>query len=87
MEQRKENRKVPNTSPEMEDYLKLFQMYDEDLAYIYQEAEDERYALLFEQCVRLLVKSSHFNYSLTKPFRPPAKAKTSYCLIVNSPTL
>jgi len=58
--------------PELEDYLQLFRRYGEDLGSIYREPDDERYALLFEQVVQLLIKPSPFNLSLPEPFRRSA---------------
>jgi hypothetical protein len=55
--------------PALEDYTRLFQTYGEDLGALYQEPDDDRYALLFEQVVRLLIKPSPFNLSLPEPFR------------------
>lgn len=55
--------------PELEDYVHLFQIYGDDLGGIYQEPDDDRYALLFEQVVRLLIKPSAFNLTLPEPFR------------------
>jgi hypothetical protein len=59
--------------PQADDYLKLFRIYGEDLGGIYQEDDEERYALLFEQVVRLLVRPSPFNLSLPEPFRLSAR--------------
>lgn len=58
--------------PDLADYVDLFGIYGEDLGSIYQEPDDDRYALLFEQVVRLLVKPSPFNLSLPEPFRVSA---------------
>jgi hypothetical protein len=60
------------SSPELEDYLQLFHRYGEDLGGIYREPDDDRYALLFEQIVRLLIRPSPFNLSLPEPFRTSA---------------
>ncbi len=62
-----------NTKPDIDDYLKLFQMYGDDLGSIYQAPDDERYALLFEQCTKLLIQASAFNLSLPEPFRVAAQ--------------
>lgn len=59
--------------PELEDYLRLFQRYGEDLGSIYQEPEDDRYEFLFTQCVHLLTRPSPFNRGLPEPFRTSAK--------------
>ena len=55
--------------PEVEDYAHLFRAYGEDLGSIYQAPEDDRYALLFGQVIRLLIRPSPFNLSLPKQFR------------------
>lgn len=60
------------TIPDIDDYLKLFDIYGSDLGRLYEEPEDDRYALLFEQVIRLLVKPSPFNLSLPEPFRRSA---------------
>ncbi len=60
---------MSSTNPDLQDYLQLFQRYGGDLAELYREAEDDRYALLFEQVVRLLVRPSPFNLRLPAPFR------------------
>lgn len=60
------------TTPDLEDYLQLFRIYGKDLGTLYQEPDDDRYALLFEQVIRLLVKPSPFNLSLPEPFRTSA---------------
>ena len=54
---------------DLDDYLNLFGMYGEDLGSIYKEPDDERYALLFEQVCKLLVRPSEFNLRLPEPFR------------------
>lgn len=55
--------------PELADYVQLFQAYDKDLGAIYTEPDDDRYALLFEQVILMLIKPSQFNLSLPEPFR------------------
>lgn len=64
---------MSSQSPDVEDYVHLFQIYGKDLGTIYQEPDDERYALLFEQVVRLLVRPSPYNLSLPKQFRITAQ--------------
>ncbi|GAB6051537.1 hypothetical protein JCM17960_03570 [Magnetospira thiophila] len=59
--------------PDVEDYLHLFQMYGTDMSDIYLETDEKRYALLFEQVVRLLVRHSEFNSRLPEPFRVTAR--------------
>ncbi|MBF0447420.1 MAG: hypothetical protein HQL67_04390 [Magnetococcales bacterium] len=57
-------------NPDLEDYVRLFDRYGEKIQTIYQEEEeDDRYALLFEQIVRLLIKPSPFNRMLPEKFR------------------
>jgi len=63
---------MSHKAPEAEDYLQLFKMYGEDLGSIYKETENERYAFLFEQCIKLLIQPSDFNFSLPEPFRVSA---------------
>lgn len=55
--------------PELEDYVHLFQAYGKDLGTLYREPDDNRYALLFQQVIRLLIKPSPFNLALPEPFR------------------
>lgn len=54
--------------PDAGDYVRLFERYGNDLGSAYREPDDERYALLFEQLIRLLVRPSAFNLSLPQPF-------------------
>jgi hypothetical protein len=63
---------VSATEPDIRDYLKLFEIYGANLGRLYSEPDDDRYALLFEQVMRLLVKPSPFNLSLPEPFRTSA---------------
>lgn len=58
--------------PELEDYVHLFRIYGEDLGGLYREPDDDRYAMLFEQVVRLLVRPSPYNLSLPAQFRTTA---------------
>ena len=58
--------------PDIDDYIHLFDIYGKDLGSIYTEPDDDRYALLFEQVIRLLIKPSPFNFSLPEPFRTSA---------------
>lgn len=55
--------------PELADYVQLFQIYGKDLGAIYKEPDDDRYALLFEQVISLLIQPSQFNLTLPAPFR------------------
>ncbi|MGB0681246.1 MAG: hypothetical protein ACPGOV_00980 [Magnetovibrionaceae bacterium] len=57
------------TDPTVGDYMQLFEAYGGDLGEIYREPDDERYAFLFEQIIRLLIKPSAYNLSLPEPFR------------------
>lgn len=59
--------------PDVADYALLFRAYGEDLGSIYREPDDDRYALLFEQVVRLLIRTSPFNLSLPEQFRIAAR--------------
>lgn len=59
--------------PELEDYVRLFQIYGKDLGSIYQvESAEDPYALLFEQVILLLLKPSPFNLHLPEAFRTTA---------------
>lgn len=60
------------SQPDVADYVQLFQVYGKDLGAIYKEPDDDSYALLFEQVIRLLIKPSEFNLSLPEPFRVSA---------------
>jgi len=64
---------MSRSQPNYDDYAQLFQIYGKDLGAIYQEPDDDRYALLFEQVIRLLIKPSPFNLSLPEPFRVSAR--------------
>ncbi len=64
---------MSRTQPDEQDYLSLFRIYGDDLGSLYREPDDDRYALLFEQVVRLLIKPSSFNRSLPEPFRVAAR--------------
>lgn len=64
---------MSRTRPDYKDYRQLFRAYGNDLGSLYKEPEDDRYALLFEQVVRLLIKPSPFNLSLPEPFRVNAQ--------------
>jgi len=59
-------------NPIVDDYLRMFEQYGEGIEQIYLEAPDDRYELLFERAMRLLVKPSQFNLSLPEPFRRTA---------------
>ena len=61
------------TKPDLQDYLNLFRQYGGDLGELYREPDDDRYALLFEQVVRLLVRPSAFNQRLPDSLRMAAR--------------
>ncbi len=64
---------MSSQNPDVEDYVHLFQVYGKDLGSIYQEPDDDRYALLFEQVLRLLVRPSPYNLALPPQFRVTAQ--------------
>lgn len=64
---------MSRSQPDAQDYLNLFRIYRDDLGSLYRESDDDRYALLFEQVVRLLIKPSPFSRSLPEPFRVSAR--------------
>jgi hypothetical protein len=64
---------MSRSEPDVQDYLKLFRIYGEDLGSIYRETDGNRYQLLFEQVIRLLIKPSAFNRSLPEAFRISAR--------------
>ena len=59
--------------PVVEDYLRLFDCYAEDIGALYKEPEDDRYAFLFAQVVQLLIRPSPFNRALPAQFRRTAQ--------------
>lgn len=54
--------------PELNDYLKLFELYAGRLDFTIEGTKDGDYSFIFEQVVRLLLKSSSFNDILPEPF-------------------
>jgi len=60
-------------SPNLEDYVRLFEAYGDDISAVYLKPNDTRYELLFEQAARLLINPSPFNNSLPAPFRITAQ--------------
>jgi hypothetical protein len=54
--------------PELNDYLKLFQLYEGKLDFTIKGTKDGDYSFIFEQVARLLLKSSSFNETLPEPF-------------------
>ncbi|MCV6597827.1 MAG: hypothetical protein OIF40_12200 [Mangrovicoccus sp.] len=59
-------------NPIIDDYLRMFEQYGDGIEKIYLETPDDRYELLFERAMRLLVKPSAFNFTLPEPFRRTA---------------
>jgi hypothetical protein len=64
---------MKKSPPDLADYTHLFQTYGRDLGNLYQEPEDGRYAFLFEQVMRMLIRPSPINRSLPEPFRVAAR--------------
>lgn len=58
--------------PSLDDYLQMFAQYGEGVEFMYLDPPDDRYELLFQRTMRLLVKPSTFNFSLPEPFRTTA---------------
>lgn len=56
------------TKPDIGDYIDLFKRYGRDFGDAYLDPEDERFRLLFDQILRLLIQPSDFNLSLPKEF-------------------
>lgn len=54
--------------PELNDYLKLFQLYEGKLDFTVKGTKGGDYSFIFEQVMRLLLKPSPFNSSLPEPF-------------------
>lgn len=59
---------MSTAEPELDDYLRLFEPYGEELSSAYLKPNDARYEFVFEQAARLLARPSAFNASLPKPF-------------------
>jgi hypothetical protein len=59
-------------NPELDDYVELFRIYRQDLGAIYRLEDDDRYALLFAQVIRLLTPASPYNLALPEAFRVTA---------------
>lgn len=59
--------------PTLDDYVRLFEAYGEDISSVYLKPNDSRYELLFEQAARLLAAPSAFNDTIPKPFRITAQ--------------
>lgn len=64
-------------APDLADYVHLFGIYGTDLGTLYREPDDDRYALLFGQVVRLLARPSPFNLTLPEAFRTAALRYTA----------
>ncbi len=62
-----------NDTPTLDDYVRLFEAYGDDISAIYLKPNDTRYEFLFEQAARLLSRPSAFNDTIPKPFRVTAK--------------
>jgi len=60
------------STPDLDDYLRLFAAYGDDIQSVYMAPNDTRYSLLFEQVMRLLVQDSAFNATLPHPLRQTA---------------
>lgn len=54
--------------PELNDYLKLFELYSGKLDFTIKGTKGGDYSFIFEQVIRLLLKASPFNDSLPEPF-------------------
>lgn len=54
--------------PELNDYLKLFQLYAGKLDFTVKGTKGGDYSFIFEQVMRLLLKPSAFNSTLPEPF-------------------
>ncbi len=54
--------------PELNDYLQLFELYAGKLDFTIKGTAGGDYSFIFEQVMRLLLKSSPFNDSLPEPF-------------------
>jgi len=59
--------------PQLEDYVRLFESYGEDMNSIYLKSNDSRYEFLFQQATRLLAQHSAFNATIPAPFRVTAQ--------------
>ena len=60
-------------TPELDDYVHLFRIYGDDLGSLYKAPDDDRYALLFEQVIRLLIRPSPYNLALPAQFLRAAR--------------
>lgn len=60
-------------SPELNDYLKLFELYAGKLDFTIKGTAGGDYTFIFGQVMRMLLKSSPFNNCLPEPF--PAMAE------------
>jgi hypothetical protein len=64
---------MSRSQPDERDDSSLFRIHGDDLGSLYRDPDSDRYALLFEQVVRLLIKPSPFNRSLPESFRVAAR--------------
>ena len=55
-------------SPELQDYLKLFELYEGKLDFTIKGTKGGDYSFIFEQVVRLLLRPSPFNDTLPDTF-------------------
>ena len=54
--------------PELNDYLKLFELYEGKLDFSIKGTKGGDYSFIFEQVIRLLLKPSPFNDTLPETF-------------------
>lgn len=59
---------MPLAPPTLDDYVRLFEPYGEDISAVYLKPNDTRYEFLFEQAARMLARPSEFNAGLPRPF-------------------
>ena len=63
-------------SPELQDYLKLFELYEGKLDFSIKGTKGGDYSFIFEQVVRLLLRPSAFNDTLPETFASVAERYT-----------
>ena len=59
---------LSSEQPELNDYIKLFRLYEGKLDFTIKGTKGGDYTFIFEQVVRLLLKPSPFNRTLPEPF-------------------
>jgi hypothetical protein len=59
--------------PDLDDYLRLFAAYGDNIRSVHLAPNDARYSLLFEQVLRLLAEDSPFNAALPQPLLETAR--------------